>query len=70
MSEDYGPKWEKVNQDTERLPVPGGWIYCINIEEPIWLLGQDYGPDVVDWKVKKTVCFVPEPKYRKWLGPM
>lgn len=44
------PKWERVADDTERLPVPGGWLYQVHVSSTS--------------NSSIALCFVPEAKAR------
>jgi hypothetical protein len=44
------PKWERVAEDTERLPVPGGWLYQVRVSSR---------PES-----SVALCFVPDAKAR------
>jgi hypothetical protein len=46
-----GPKWEKVAENTERLPVPGGWLYQVRVSS------TSRGSSI-------ALCFVPDAKAR------
>jgi hypothetical protein len=45
-----GPKWQRVADDTERLPVPGGWLYQVRVSSTS--------------NSSVALCFVPDAKAR------
>jgi hypothetical protein len=45
-----GPKWERVADDTERLPVRGGWLYQVRVSSTS--------------NSSVALCFVPDSKAR------
>jgi hypothetical protein len=44
------PKWERVAEDTERLPVRGGWLYQVRVSSTS--------------NSSVALCFVPDAKAR------
>jgi len=63
------PKWQRINSDTERLKVVDGWLYRVIMAQPIYC-HTEHGSWVVDWTREYSLCFVPDPPARPWLGPM
>lgn len=52
-------KWEPVNNDTDRLEVPGGWLYRVGTHD--WAVREDttgHHPEFIN----VSVVFVPAPQ--------
>ena len=51
---EYLRKWERVNEGTDRLKVPGGWLVSIEASCP---------PSPGGAALSVALCFVPDPSY-------
>jgi len=62
----FGSNWQPVNDDTERLMVPGGWL--VKVSTP-WPLVNSEGMVKRNWDyVHIAVTFVPDPKHAWIIG--
>jgi len=57
-------KWESIDEMTNRMPVPGGWLvlHRSKVAQQLMVHGQPHRVSE-PYTVAESMCFVPDPKH-------